>query len=111
MKFGSRNDSAPDTDSRHRRYQLSFRPRVAARCSSCEVWLVYTPLKSLPRRDILLQQAPGAGASLLIAEAFYKFGSFSLEVLAFLGTWLIVDAIIQTARALTDRPTDTKEQA
>lgn len=67
---------------------------------------MFTPLRHLPPRDILLQQAPGAGASLLIAEVFFKFGSFSLEVLAFLGTWLVVDALIQAARRVTDTATD-----
>lgn len=64
---------------------------------------MFTPLKLLPRREILLQQAPGAGASLLIAEAFYKFGSFSLEVIAFLATWFVIDAIVHAARLLTGR--------
>ena len=71
---------------------------------------MYSALKHLPRREILLQQAPGAGASLLVAEAFYKFGSFSLEVLAFLGTWLVIDALIHAARLLTETATDAQEE-
>lgn len=70
---------------------------------------MYSALKHVPRRDILLQQAPGAGASLLIAELFYKFGSFSLEALAFLATWFVVDSVIQGARRLTDDVTEVRE--
>lgn len=35
----------------------------------------------------LRQEAPFLVGALLIAELFYKFGSFSLECLAFLATW------------------------
>lgn len=33
--------------------------------------------------------------SILIAEFYYKFGSFALECLAFLVTWLIGDLLIE----------------
>jgi len=32
-----------------------------------------------------------------IAEAFYKFHSFSLETLAFLGTWFVLSGLWNTA--------------
>ncbi|HSD60255.1 MAG TPA: hypothetical protein VLC55_05315 [Burkholderiales bacterium] len=35
----------------------------------------------------LTREAPAALGALLIAEAFYKFHSFTLECLAFLATW------------------------
>lgn len=35
-------------------------------------------------------QAPAATAALVIAEAFYKFGSFTAECLAFLATWFVI---------------------
>lgn len=38
---------------------------------------------------------PGLVISLIIAEIFYKFGSFSLECVAFPGTWFLIDLIIE----------------
>jgi hypothetical protein len=35
-------------------------------------------------------QVPAATGALVIAEAFYKFGSFTLECLAFLATWFVI---------------------
>ena len=35
----------------------------------------------------LRQEAPFLAAAFVVAELFYKFGSFSLECLAFLATW------------------------
>ena len=45
------------------------------------------------RRTILL-------AALLIAETFYKFHSFTLECLAFLATWYLLDAAVTAVRRL-----------
>jgi len=38
------------------------------------------------------------GGSLVIAELLFKFHSFTLETLAFLATWGVIDAVIQVAR-------------
>lgn len=54
---------------------------------------MYTLYRLLSTRGFLLTQLPTLGGSLLIAEMFYKFGSFSLEVVAFLATWFVLDAI------------------
>ena len=43
-------------------------------------------------RKLLLEQLPILGASLMLAEMFYKFHSFTLECLAFLATWFAADA-------------------
>ena len=40
------------------------------------------------------------GLSLVIAELFYKFHSFTLEAMAFLGTWYAVDRAINLVRRL-----------
>lgn len=45
---------------------------------------------SLPR--LLSEQLPVFLASLVIAELFYRFHSFSLEAVAFLATWYALDA-------------------
>ena len=54
---------------------------------------MYTLLRTLPFRDILLEQLPAFGISFIIAEAFYKFHSFTLECIAFLATWYAIDAL------------------
>lgn len=61
---------------------------------------MYSLLRRIPRRDLILQQMPALGSSLLVAELFYKFGSFSLEAIAFLGTWFVLDAGVQAVRRL-----------
>jgi hypothetical protein len=38
----------------------------------------------------LARETPALGAAMILAEMFYKFGSFSLECVAFLGTWLVL---------------------
>ncbi len=64
---------------------------------------MYTLIKKLTVRELLVNQAPTLVVSLAIAELFFKFGSFLFEALAFLLTWLILDAIIYvvTARGQT----------
>lgn len=38
--------------------------------------------------------APSAALSIVIAELFYKFHSFTLECVAFLATWYVVDQVV-----------------
>ena len=61
---------------------------------------MYTLIRSVPLRNLLLEQAPALGASLLIAELFYKFHSFTLETMAFLATWFVADGVIKFMRHL-----------
>lgn len=66
-------------------------------------WLegtVYRLTRDLSTRELVSRHAPTLGASMLIAELFYKFGSFTLECLAFLATWYVIDA---AAGAVIDR--------
>jgi hypothetical protein len=44
---------------------------------------------------VLLRQVLALGASLFVAELFYKFHSFTLECVAFLATWYVLDAAMQ----------------
>ena len=53
---------------------------------------MYTLVKTLPVRQTLTRQLPALGVSIGLAETFYKFHSFSLECLAFLATWWLIDA-------------------
>jgi len=54
---------------------------------------VFTLIRFISPRDLFVRQLPVMGISLVIAEVFYKFGSFTLECLAFLGTWYLADAL------------------
>lgn len=40
------------------------------------------------------REAVPFGVSLLIAELFYKFHSFTLEALAFVATWYVLSALL-----------------
>ena len=63
-------------------------------------------IRSVPLRQLLARQVPALAGSLLIAEFFYKFGSFTLECLGFLATWFVLDAIFAgIARAMV-RPAE-----
>jgi hypothetical protein len=61
---------------------------------------MYTLFRSLPLRTLLATQAPSLLLSFGIAEFFYKFHSFTLECLAFLATWFVVDAAVTGFRNL-----------
>jgi hypothetical protein len=43
-----------------------------------------------------VEQLPAIGISLVIAEVFYKFHSFTLECIAFLATWFVLDVAIKS---------------
>jgi biotin transporter BioY len=56
---------------------------------------MYTLIRLLPTKRLLSEQMPALGLAWLIAELFYKFRSFTLECIAFLVTWFVLDAVIQ----------------
>lgn len=56
---------------------------------------MYSLMRLLPLRRLLSEQVPALATSFVIAEGFYKFHSFTLECLAFLATWAVVDVVIQ----------------
>jgi hypothetical protein len=45
------------------------------------------------------------GTAWIIAEAFYKFHSFTLECIAFLATWFVLDAALTGAKRVFGAPT------
>lgn len=59
---------------------------------------MYALIRLIPVRTLFLEQAPALAISIVVAEIFYKFGSFSLECLAFLATWYLIDAAIHLTR-------------
>jgi hypothetical protein len=61
---------------------------------------MYTLIRQVPARLLLLIQAPSFLLAFVIAEFFYKFKSFALECMAFLVTWFVIDACINGVRGL-----------
>ena len=56
---------------------------------------MYTLIRSITVRQLFLEQVPALGSSIVIAEIFYKFHSFTLECLAFLVTWFVIDGVLK----------------
>ena len=54
-----------------------------------------TLLRSLSIRELLIAEAPSLAISMMIAELFFKFHSFTLECIAFLATWYVVGSVIR----------------
>ncbi|MCZ6690764.1 MAG: hypothetical protein O7H41_14320 [Planctomycetota bacterium] len=65
---------------------------------------MFTLVRSLSLRRLALEQIPTVAVAWLLAEAFYKFHSFTLEAGAFLGTWFVLDAGVQFARSFLSKP-------
>ncbi len=49
---------------------------------------MYHMIRNTSLKRLLVLEAPALSLAFLTAELFYKFGSFALECLAFLATWL-----------------------
>lgn len=64
---------------------------------------MYTLVRSLPLKQFLVAQLPVIFVSLIIAELFYKFHSFTLETIAFLATWFVLDGLFTAALGLEDK--------
>jgi hypothetical protein len=60
---------------------------------------MYSLLSRVPLSALVGRELPAAGVSLVLAELFYKFHSFTLECGAFLLTWYgvswLLDAIMR----------------
>jgi hypothetical protein len=63
---------------------------------------MYTLIRTIPVSRLLIEQLPAAGGALIIAEAFYKFHSFTLECVAFLATWFGFELLLSTLRSWRD---------
>ena len=59
---------------------------------------MYTMMQAIETRALRAQQAVILLAAFIIAEVFYKFGSFALECIAFLATWFVLDFLINKLR-------------
>lgn len=58
---------------------------------------MYTLMRNCGIRSGLLVELPALIVSLLAAELFFKFHSFTLECLAFLTTWAVISVPIGAA--------------
>ena len=54
---------------------------------------MYRLTQSRSPRQLATEQLPTLGTALLVSEWLYKFHSFTLECLAFLATWFVLDRI------------------
>ena len=55
---------------------------------------MYSVVREIESRALWAQTVPSLAISLAFAEVFFKFGSFTLEAVAFLALWWSLDAII-----------------
>jgi len=63
-----------------------------------------TLLRHLDGTPTAIREATTGIASLVVAEAYFKFHSFTLECLAFLATWTILSGITELCRRLATNP-------
>jgi hypothetical protein len=73
---------------------------------------MFSFIRALPYRVLLLEQLPIIIFCVVIAEFFYKFKSFTLETVAFFATWFVVDLLIQLAKKLINpksNPSSTQQ--
>ena len=63
-------------------------------------------LRSSTLRQLLARQAPALAISLIVAELFYKFGSFTLECIGFLVTWFVLDALFAQIGRVLSKPAE-----
>ena len=69
---------------------------------------MYTLMSNVSLRKGLISEGPCLLLSMLVAEAFYKFHSFSLEFLAMLATWLVLSYLVSSVRGLRAAKQDTR---
>jgi hypothetical protein len=55
---------------------------------------MYSIIRREGVKTFAIQQSVPFVVSFLIAEAFYKFHSFTLECIAFLATWYVLDWVV-----------------
>lgn len=60
---------------------------------------MYTLIRSAGLGRGVLVEGPSFFLSLMVAEIFYKFHSFTLECVAFLATWFAASWMLSSARS------------
>jgi hypothetical protein len=66
---------------------------------------MYQLIHSLTASELFKRQVPVFLVAFLVAEFFYKFHSFTLECIAFLVTWYVLDAVVQALMPRKAPPT------
>jgi hypothetical protein len=61
---------------------------------------MYALLRDVGRPVAAVRELVTLTLALVIAEVFYKFHSFTLECVAFLGTWIALGALVELAGRL-----------
>lgn len=64
---------------------------------------MYLLARDLKNRRTLGREAPSGLLAMVIAEFFFKFHSFTLECLAFLGTWVAISFVVSSIVAIIGR--------
>lgn len=65
---------------------------------------MYTLLHTQGLRSVLAAELPSFIVSLIIAQLFFKWGSFALELLGFLLTWFAVSYLQSAVARLLAKP-------
>ena len=60
-------------------------------------------LRSSSPRELYGRHLPGLAIAFVVAELFYKWGSFALECMGFLATWLVIDLICSVRNSPGDK--------
>jgi len=60
-------------------------------------------IQSALRSNAIIEQGVQFTLSFLIANTWYKFGSFALELIAFMATWMVLDVLYQALSKLVFR--------
>lgn len=58
--------------------------------------IMYHAIRSQEVKKVLAVEGPSLIIAILVASTFYKFGSFLLELLAFLPTWYVLSLVLST---------------
>ena len=61
---------------------------------------MYSLVCQLRSTSLALREGITFAISLVLAEVFYKFHSFSLECLAFLATWVLLSGLVDVGMRL-----------
>lgn len=70
---------------------------------------MYNLISNIGIKTFIIREIPTISVSLLTAELFFKFGSFTLETIAFLSTWLVFSGLLNLISSLTEFKTKLSE--
>ena len=60
-------------------------------------------IRSISGLDLAARQLPVVLVSFVTSTLFFELGNFGLEMGAFLGTWFVLDAVVQAGLAVLHR--------